>query len=85
MAILRTKNNKIMLSLEHTLDKIEMLILYSLVEKNYSLGIFQLRKYTDFTAKLTEITFLNLRVIYKHKSKMIICSKFTHNLKKKIC
>ena len=48
------------------------------MEKNYSLGIFQLRKSIDLIAKVSEIIFLNLRVKYEHKSEMIICSKFTH-------
>ena len=53
------------------------------MEKNYSLGIFQLRKSIDFIAKVSEIIFLNLRVKYGHKSKMIISSKFTHIFQKK--
>ena len=85
MAIFSTKNNKIMLSLEHIWNKIKMLILYSLMEKNYSLGNFQLRKSIDFIAKVSEIIFLNLRVKYEHKWKMIICTKFTHIFQKKIC
>ena len=84
MAILNTKNNKIMLSLEHILNKIEMLVLYSLMERNYFLGIFQLRKSIDFIAKVSKIIFWNLRVKYEHKSKMIICYKFTHIFQKKI-
>ena len=52
------------------------------MEKNYSLSIFQLRKSKDFIAKVSEISFLNLRVKYEHKSKMIICSIFTHFSKK---
>ena len=55
------------------------------MEKNYSLSIFQLRKSKDFIAKVSEISFLNLRVKYEHKSKMIICSIFTHVFQKKIC
>ena len=54
-------------SLEHIRSKIKMLILYSLMEKNYSLGIFQLRKSIDFIAKVLEIIFLNLRIKYEHK------------------
>ena len=52
-----TKNNKIMLLLEHILNKIKMLILYALMKKNYSLCIFQLRKSTDFIVKVSEIIF----------------------------
>ena len=59
--------------------------LYSLMEKNYSLGIFQLGKCIDFIAKVSDNHFLNLRVKYKRKSKMIICSKFTHIFQKIIC
>ena len=44
-----------------------MLKLYSLMQKNYSLGIFQLRKSLDFIAKVSEIIFLNLRVKYERK------------------
>ena len=62
-----------------------MLILYSLIEKNYSLGILQLRKSVDFIAKVSEIIFLDPRVKYEHKSEMIICPKFTHIFQKKIC
>ena len=57
MTIFSTKNNKIMLSLGHIWNKIKMLILYSLMEKNYSLCIFQLRKSIDFIAKESEIVF----------------------------
>ena len=45
-----------------------MLILYSLMEKNYSLGIFQLRKSIDFIAKVSEIIFSNQRVKYDRTS-----------------
>ena len=69
----------------HIRNKIKMLILYSLTEKSYSLSIFQLRKFKDFIEKVSEISFLNLRVKYEHKSKMIICSKFIHIFQKKIC
>ena len=62
-----------------------MLILYSLKEKNHSLGIFQSRKSIDFVTKVSEIICLNLWVKYEHKQKMIICSKFTHIFRKKIC
>ena len=67
MTIFSTKNNKIMLSLGHIWNKIKMLILYSLMEKNYSLDIFQLRKPIDFIAKVSEIIFLNLTVKCDHK------------------
>ena len=67
MAIFSTKNNKIMLSQEQIWNKIKMLILYSSMKKNYSLGIFQLRKSIDFIAKVLEIIFSNLRVKYEHK------------------
>ena len=52
-----------MLSLEH----IKILILYSLMEKNYSSGNFQLRTSIDFIAKVPEIFFLKLTVKYEHK------------------
>ena len=45
-----------------------MLILYSLMEKNYSLGIFQLRKSIDFIAKVSEIIFSIQRVKYDRTS-----------------
>ena len=67
MAIFSTKNNKIMLSQEQIWNKIKMLILYSSMKKNYSLGIFQLRKSIHFIAKVLEIIFSNLRVKYEHK------------------
>ena len=55
------------------------------MEKNHSLSIFQLRKSIDFIEKVSEIIFLNLRVKYEHKLKMIICYKFTHIFQKNIC
>ena len=56
-----------MLSLEHISNKIRMPIVYSLMEKNHSFGISQLRKSIDFIAKVSEIIFFNLRVKYEHK------------------
>ena len=59
-----------------------MLILYSLMEKNSSLGNFQLRKSIDFIVKVSEIILVNLRVKYEHESKTIICYEFTHIFQK---
>ena len=56
-----------MSSFEHIENKIKIIILYSLMEKNYSLGIFQLRKPIDFIVKVSEIIFLNLREKYQRK------------------
>ena len=62
-----------MLSLEHISNKIKTLILYSLMEKNYSLGIFQLRNSIAFIANVSD----------EHKYKTISCAKFTHIFQKR--
>ena len=67
IAIFSTKNSNFMSSFEHIENKIKIIILYSLMEKNYSLGIFQLRKPIDFIVKVSEIIFLNLREKYQRK------------------
>ena len=67
IAIFSTKSNKIMLSLEYIWNKVKMLILYLLMEKNYSWGIAQSIKSVDFIVKVSENIFLNLRVKYEHK------------------
>ena len=57
MVIFSKKDNKKMLSLEDIWKKIKMLILYPLMEKNYSLGIFQFRKSINFIAKASEMIY----------------------------
>ena len=55
------------------------------MEKNHSLGIFQLGKYIEFMAKVSEIIFLNLIVKYEYKWEWLFALNLLIFSEKKIC